>query len=40
MKPDRLAAIETFLKAVTDPDDRDVDRLAFARQVSETETCA
>lgn len=40
MKPDRLAAIETFLKAATDPDDRNVDRLAFARQVSETETCA
>ena len=40
MKPDRLAAIETFLKAVTDPSDGNVDRLAFSRQVSETETCA
>ena len=40
MKPDRLAAIETFLKAVTDPDNGNVDRLAFSRHVSTTETCA
>jgi len=39
MKPDRFAAIETYLKAVTGPDGRNADRLAFARQVSETETC-
>lgn len=40
MKPDRLAAIETYLKAVTGSNGRNADRLAFARQVSETETCA
>ena len=40
MEPDRLAAIETYLKAVTGPNGRNADRLAFARQVSETETCA
>ncbi|WP_099868244.1 hypothetical protein [Pararhizobium haloflavum] len=40
MKPDRLAAIEAYLKAVTDPEHRNMDRLAFARQVAKTETCA
>ena len=40
MKSDRLAAIETYLKAVTDPDGDSADRLAFARQVARTATCA
>lgn len=40
MKPDRLAAIETYLRAVRDPEGGGADRLAFARQISETETCA
>ena len=40
MDADRLAAIETYLKALTDPAQDRPDRVAFARQVLKTRTCA
>ncbi|MCQ0970112.1 hypothetical protein MLD63_06690 [Paracoccus sp. TK19116] len=40
MDADRLAAIEAYLKAVKDPAKDRPDRMAFARQVLKTRTCA